>query len=139
MEVFFRNVFFNYLFSNGDAHLKNFSLIQTDSGDYKLTPGYDLMSTIIHTPGETDTALDLYEGDINTEYYQTYGHHGYPDFMELARRISIIEARAKRIISEMTSQSDRVINMINNSLLSDEIKLKYLHCYQDKVRRIKVA
>ncbi len=139
MEVFFRNVFFNYLFSNGDAHLKNFSLIQTDSGDYKLTPTYDLMSTILHTPGETDTALDLFEGDTNTGYYQTYGHHGYPDFMELARRISIIEVRAKRIISEMTSQSDRVINMINNSLLSDEIKSKYLHCYQDKVSRIKVA
>ena len=139
MEVFFRNVFFNYLFSNGDAHLKNFSLIQTDSGDYRLTPAYDLMCTLIHSPGETDTALDLFEGDTDTEYYQTYGHYGYPDFMELAKRISIIEARAKRIIVEMTSQSGKVINMINNSLLSTEIKAKYLHYYEDKVRRINVA
>ena len=139
MEVFFRNVFFNYLFSNGDAHLKNFSLIQTDSGDYRLTPAYDLMCTLIHSPGETDTALDLFEGDTDTEYYQTYGHYGYPDFMELAKRISIIEARAKRIIIEMTSQTGKVINMINNSLLSTEIKTKYLHYYEDKVRRINVV
>ena len=139
MEVFFRNVFFNYLFSNGDAHLKNFSLIQTDSGDYRLTPAYDLMCTLIHSPGETDTALDLFDGDTDTKHYQTYGHYGYPDFMELAKRISIIEARAKRIIIEMTSQSGKVINMISNSLLSTEIKAKYLHYYEDKVRRINVV
>ena len=90
METFFRTVLFNYLFSNGDAHLKNFSLIQTSSGDYRLTPAYDLMCTLIHSPGETDTALDLFEGDFETKHYQTYGHHGYPDFMELAKRLSII-------------------------------------------------
>ena len=33
MEKFFSLVVFNYLFSNGDAHLKNFSLLQTTSGD----------------------------------------------------------------------------------------------------------
>ena len=139
LEVFFKNIFFNYLCSNGDAHLKNFSLIQTNAGDYKLTPAYDLMCTIIHSPGETDTALDLFAGDTDTPYYQTFGHHGYPDFMELAKRLSIVEARAKRIIVEMTSQSNKVIAIINNSFLSTEIKAKYLHYYQDKVSRIIVV
>ena len=37
MESFFKVVLFNYIFSNGDAHLKNFSLIQTDFGDYTLS------------------------------------------------------------------------------------------------------
>lgn len=26
---------FNYLFSNGDAHLKNFSLLETPQGDFR--------------------------------------------------------------------------------------------------------
>ncbi len=29
---------FNYLFSNGDAHYKNFSLLETPMGDYRLSP-----------------------------------------------------------------------------------------------------
>ena len=138
MEVFFRNVLFNYLFSNGDAHLKNFSLTLTDSGDYRLTPSYDLLCTIIHSPGETDTALDLFEGDIDTEHYQTYGHYGHPEFMELAHRLSIIEARARRIIADMTGQSEKVEAMVNNSLLLPEVKVQYLHYYRDKVRRFGV-
>lgn len=33
---FFRLVIFNFLFSNGDAHAKNFSLLETPSGDFIL-------------------------------------------------------------------------------------------------------
>ena len=37
---FFRLVIFNFLFSNGDAHAKNFSLLETPSGDFILAPAY---------------------------------------------------------------------------------------------------
>lgn len=49
-------ILFNYLFSNGDAHLKNFSLIETQQGDFKLSPAYDLLNTKIHID-DTDFAL----------------------------------------------------------------------------------
>ena len=42
------NVVFNFLFSNGDAHLKNFSIIETPLGDFKLSPAYDLLNSRIH-------------------------------------------------------------------------------------------
>ncbi|MDR1172900.1 MAG: HipA domain-containing protein, partial [Bacteroidales bacterium] len=38
MEKYFALVVFNYLFSNGDAHLKNFSLLESSGGDYLLSP-----------------------------------------------------------------------------------------------------
>ena len=41
-------ILFNYLFSNGDAHLKNFSITETDLGDYRLSPAYDLLNSRIH-------------------------------------------------------------------------------------------
>jgi serine/threonine-protein kinase HipA len=137
MEEFFKVVFFNYLISNGDAHLKNFSLIQSDSGDYRLAPAYDLISTIIHVPGETDMALDLFDGDHNTSYYQTFGHHGYPDFMEFANQIGLIPKRAKRIMTAMIGQKDSVIKMINLSNLPNDIKAIYLKSFLDKLNRIK--
>ncbi|MBC8146435.1 MAG: HipA domain-containing protein, partial [Bacteroidetes bacterium] len=39
---------FNYLFSNGDAHFKNFSLLETSMGDFRLSPMYDLLNSRIH-------------------------------------------------------------------------------------------
>ncbi|MDQ3002656.1 MAG: HipA domain-containing protein, partial [Fibrobacterota bacterium] len=42
VEKFFRLVLFNYLIHNGDAHLKNFSLIRDPGkGIYVLAPAYD--------------------------------------------------------------------------------------------------
>jgi len=138
LEVFYKTIFFNYLFSNGDAHLKNFSLIQSDSYEYTLTPAYDLMSTLIHIPRETDTALDLFEGDHNTHHFQQCGYYGYPDFIELAKRLSIRELRANRMINEMISQSPKVVGLIRNSFLSEEVKNLFESQFLDKISRIKI-
>lgn len=48
---------FNYLFSNGDAHFKNFSLLETPMGDYRLSPAYDLLNSRIHVE-DSDFALE---------------------------------------------------------------------------------
>lgn len=137
VESFFKIVCFNYLFSNGDAHLKNFSLFRSDAGDYRLTPAYDLLCTLIHSPGETDTALDLFEGDINTPFYQTYGYHGYSDFLELARRLSLKEQRIRRILAEMTSRQEQVTRLVNGSSLPSKVQTLYLQYYADKLGRLR--
>jgi serine/threonine-protein kinase HipA len=136
LENFFRLVLFNYIFSNGDAHLKNFSLIQSDMGDYTLTPAYDLMCTVLHMPNETDTALDLYKGDIDSIFYNKYGFFGQPNFRELAEKLSIRPVRTARILSQLLTHRNEVAGMIKQSLLSDEMKIKYLNAYQDKLRRM---
>lgn len=61
------------MFSNGDAHFKNFSLIETTMGDFKLSPAYDLLNSSIHIE-DNDFALDdgllprdLAQGKINKQ------------------------------------------------------------------------
>lgn len=137
LEEYFRVVVFNYIFSNGDAHLKNFSLVQTEFGDYVLSKAYDLICTVLHTPNEEDTALDLYEGDTDSDFYQTYGYYGRPNFEELARRMGLMERRAQQIIDAMLAKQNEVHAMAKNSFLSDEAKAKYIQVYEDKIRRIK--
>ncbi len=66
IEKYFSLVVFNYLFSNGDAHLKNFSLIESNSGDYLLSPAYDLINTRIHIDdsdlvASTLVCLDIFQ------------------------------------------------------------------------------
>jgi serine/threonine-protein kinase HipA len=135
LERFFKLIVFNYILSNGDAHLKNFSLIRNEKGEYQLSPAYDLMSTVIHSPNESDTALSLYEGDMNSEFYQRYGFYGKPDFIELAKRLNIVEKRAVRILSEFVNTNDTVIELIQQSLLVEVVKQKYIANYMDKINR----
>ena len=136
LENFFQLIVFIYIISNGDAHLKNFSLIRTDSGEYALTPAYDLMSTVLHTPHESDTALSLYVNDLNSAYYSTYGCYGRPDFLELAKRLGIVEIRAIRIIDDFLHKRNQMEAFVNKSFLSGGSKMKYLHYVNDKLRRM---
>jgi serine/threonine-protein kinase HipA len=136
IERYFRIVLFNYLFSNGDAHLKNFSLIQSDMGDYSLSLAYDLMSTVLHTPLESDTALDLYPGAMDSSFYSRFGYYGQTDFRTLADKIGLIPIRRDQILTLLLSAKDKVIDMIRNSFLSEDAKEKYISSYQDKLTRM---
>jgi serine/threonine-protein kinase HipA len=70
----FKVLVFNYLFSNGDAHFKNFSILETPMGDYRLSPAYDLLNSRIHVD-DKDFALDdgllpgnLAQGRISSQF-----------------------------------------------------------------------
>lgn len=133
IEDFFRIIIFNYLFSNGDAHLKNFSLLETIYGDFALSPAYDLFCTSIHTPNEHAMALDLLADDYFTESYNILGYYSHADFVEFGERIGIQTTRIQRIISFFCSQTPMVEKMIENSFLSSELKGLYLEKYLDRV------
>jgi serine/threonine-protein kinase HipA len=94
------------------------------------------MSTIIHTPGEGDTALDLYNKDYESEYYATYGHYGRTDFIEFAKRLGIIEVRFMRIIDFFIKKETEVTRFIQNSLLSKEAKQKLIVNFHSRLKAI---
>jgi serine/threonine-protein kinase HipA len=138
LEQFFRLLLFNYLFSNGDAHLKNFSLIQTTMGDFQLSPAYDLMCTLLHTTGETDAALDLYAGAMDDPFYSHYGFFGRPAFHILAEKMGIQSNRAERIITQLLASGKEVEQMIQQSFLREEAKTRYQMAYLEKRRRMEI-
>jgi serine/threonine-protein kinase HipA len=56
---FVRRLTFNILISNGDAHLKNWSLIYHDPRIPTLSPVYDLVSTAFYQTGDSPEDLGL--------------------------------------------------------------------------------
>ena len=136
IENFFKLVLFNYVFSNGDAHLKNFSLVRNEFAEMELSPSYDLMSTIIHTPGERDTALDLYDKDHESVYYATHGHYGRMEFIEFAKRLGIVEVRYMRIINEFIENDTEVNDFIQNSSLSNKALESFSINYKSRSKRL---
>jgi serine/threonine-protein kinase HipA len=136
LENFFRIVIFTYLFANGDAHLKNFSLIRTAMGDYTLSPAYDMLNTGLHSPNESDTALSLYEGDIDSPFYSSYGYYGQENFRELGKRLGLLPQRAQRILTFMCSRTEGVESMIANSIFPDDVKELYAKSYRERIKRM---
>lgn len=138
LERFFRLVLFNYIFSNGDAHVKNFSAMLTDEGDHVLTPAYDLLCTKIHSPGEADMALPLFK-DRFTEAYNAHGFYTYDDFLEFGKVLGIKESRVVKIIEAFDDKEESVDRLVDKSFLKDDLKEYYKQAHKDKLTRLKVV
>jgi len=123
---FIRILIFNFLTGNGDAHLKNFSLLETSDGDMQLSPSYDLMNTKIHV-SDSPIALNLFRELERTSLPrgQVYSYT-MKDFIELGKRFGISERLLKKIAIGFEGTEDKMKGMINKSFLSDNAKNKYL-------------
>lgn len=136
MSKFFTLVVFNYLFSNGDAHLKNFSLQETDGGDYVLTPAYDLMNTSIHVD---DGDFALKDGLMpESAYSDTYLRTSHPckdDFITFGTRIGVLPKKLNSIIEMFATEQPKVYELIDNSFLEEKVKRMYKQSYQERLHR----
>ena len=58
-QQFARRLLVNILLANGDAHLKNWSLLYQDQITPRLSPAYDIVTTSVYIEGEMQYALNL--------------------------------------------------------------------------------
>lgn len=126
MEQFFRLVVFNYIYGNGDAHLKNFSVLQLED-EFVLAPAYDLLNTQVHIEG-ADFALSkgLSPKLKKSDTYDRTHHPCYTDFLEFAHLIGLNAKRAIHILDSFLELPPEVDSLIARSLLFDE-KTKRLY------------
>ena len=54
MVNYWEQVIFSWITGNADMHLKNFSLYSKEQGKYVLTPAYDMLSTALVMPEDTE-------------------------------------------------------------------------------------
>lgn len=133
IEKYFSLVLFNFLFSNGDAHLKNFSLLESSKGDYLLSPAYDLVNTKFHVD-DSDFALDkgLFADDFKSEQYKKNGHPHKSDFEVFGKKIGVAENRIEKLMTPYLEKQPLMETLINRSFLTDANKRGYLMMYQTK-------
>jgi serine/threonine-protein kinase HipA len=143
MEKFYNLVVFNFLFSNGDAHLKNFSLLETKNGDYVLSPAYDLMNTRIHVDEEGFFALN---DELFKEWYWSNcrinnAQHNpcKEDFIEFGGKIGINENRVNKLSEPFLNKQPGVENLVKRSFLDKETKSQYLNHYNERLVMLNLA
>ena len=135
MERFFELVVFNYLYANGDAHLKNFSVIYKD-GDYSLTPAYDLLNTALHVRDE-DFALEggLSPNIPRSSYYNLSGHPCRKDFEWFGKEIGLVEVRMNRILDKYMVFSEQSKSLIKQSKLTEKLQRNYMRIVNERLSR----
>lgn len=126
----FRLVLFNYLISNGDAHFKNFSLIETTLGDFKLSPAYDLLNSRIHI---ADKDFALVEGLLPPQ--EAKGKIG-EQFINLGRMAEIPQKQIDKIMKDLTGHEEKVKELIQKSYLSDRFKRNYEQAYLTRLAKL---
>lgn len=135
MERFFDLVVFNYIYANGDDHLKNFSLI-LDGEDYRLAPAYDLLNTSIHINGD-DLGLDggLSPHIERSDVYERTGHPCRLDFERFGARIGLLESRVARILNKYMLLPEAASDLVRRSFLSEKARRHYLRIVNERIAR----
>ena len=135
MERFLDLVVFNYIYGNGDAHLKNFSLIRSGE-DYRLAPAYDLLNTSLHVNGD-DFGLDggLSRHIFMSDIYDKTGHPCRKDFETFGTLIGLRESRVKKLLDRYTVLPDASVTLVGQSLLPEKYKRLYLRIVKERTAR----
>lgn len=124
---YFRLVLFSFLTGNNDMHLKNFSLMHTDSG-VLLSPAYDLLNiNPIYPKDKEDLALTL--GGRKRKVNRL-------DFDQFAMSLGLTDLVRDNIYKDFSKQTNKVTASIASSFLTEEYKESYARIYKQKLNQI---
>jgi serine/threonine-protein kinase HipA len=124
---FFELALFSFLTGNNDMHLKNFSMIESDSG-WKLAPAYDLLNVTILLPEDTEElALTLAgkKSKLKKEHFE-----------QLGIDLGLTDKQIKGVFKRMLKNKTKAIQLIESSFLSDVMKLSYKTLLNNRYERI---
>jgi len=123
-QLFFERILYFFIIGNGDAHLKNFSIIYDKENFIRLSPAYDIVSSKLVIPHEEDSALTI-NGKKN--------NLARKDFDELVNALKINSKASYKNILGSIKTIDR---LIKNSLLTDEEKKSLSSIVKERALRL---
>lgn len=126
-QLFFERVLLNFLLGNGDAHLKNFSLLEARDAGLRLSPAYDVVCSKAVISRETDFALTL-NGKADKITRRDFGKFG--EALQIPpKALTDILGRFEQAYSIMTEE-------ICRSRLSADLQDKVQRVVEERRKRI---
>ena len=114
MVNYWEQVVFSWITGNADMHLKNFSLYSKEQGKYVLTPAYDMLSTALVIPEDTEELALTLNGKKRKIKKA--------DFVASMQASGLEEKVINNIFAKFAKAKDRWFAFINQSFLPDEMK-----------------
>jgi serine/threonine-protein kinase HipA len=121
---FFELNLFAFLIGNADMHLKNFSLMRFENGDWGLTPAYDLLSTRL-MPLEDKEEMALTVNGKKAKLKRA-------DFVALGKNLGIPEKVIENRIAGLLCHIPKFEEIIAVSFLNKPLQKQYIELIADR-------
>lgn len=128
VELFMR-IIFSFIVGNSDMHLKNFSIIEDyETKGYYLCPSYDILPVNIILKSDLEqTALTLNGKKKNITK---------KDLMVFGRKCALTDNTINKIFKKFIGLETEYINLINESYISDSMKIKLINLINERIKII---
>ena len=117
LVIFWEQVLFSWMTGNADMHLKNFSLYSRQKGEYLLTPAYDLLSTTLIMPEDTEELALTLNGKKRKIHK--------PDFILPMQASGLSEKVIDNLFHKFLHARSKWETCIEQSFLPEEMKVAY--------------
>ena len=125
---FWEQVVFSWITGNADMHLKNFSLYAKEQGIYGLTPAYDMLSTALVMPEDTEE-LALALNGKKRKIKKT-------DFIASMQSSGLDEKVIENIFRKFLKINDKWSEFIDCSFLPNDMKEGFKGIIAEKLSRL---
>lgn len=129
-ELFYRLVF-SFIVGNSDMHLKNFSLIESESGsgEYHLSPAYDLLPVNAIMPEDKEEFALPINGKKRNIHRK--------DFLIFAAGCGIAKLAAEKMIEQLVFMEPVFVDMCCNSLMPQDMKEAFIELVDKRVSALR--
>jgi serine/threonine-protein kinase HipA len=125
---FWEVVLFSWITGNADMHLKNFSLYSQSKGCYSLTPAYDLLSTALVMPEDTEElALNLNGKKRRLKK---------EDFISAMQVSGLNEKVIDNVFKKFIRNKEKWFAFIDISFLPEKMKEQYKEFITNRIKQI---
>lgn len=124
---FFELTVFSFLTGNNDMHLKNFSMIKTNSG-WALSSAYDLLNVSLILLEDTDELALTLEGKkrkLTHEHFERFGEG-----------LGLTAKQVSRVFKRFDKNKQKAISWIDESFLTGKMKEQYKVILEERYSRI---
>ncbi len=118
---------FSFLTGNNDMHLKNFSMIEGSSG-WVLSPAYDLLNVAIIFPEDSEElalTLDGKKKKLKREHFE-----------QLGKSLGLTAKQIKGTFNRMMKNKLKALDWIDQSFLSEKMKIAYKDLLEEKYNQL---
>lgn len=117
MTNYWEQVIFSWITGNADMHLKNFSLYSKKQGEYVLAPAYDMLSTALVMPEDTEELALTLNGKKRKIKKE--------DFIISMRASGLNDKVIENILTKFIMSKNKWFEFIDISFLPDHMKDRF--------------
>ena len=128
MQRLFEVTLLNFAIGNGDAHMKNFSLLTDKEGNVALSPAYDLVSSRLVIPNEADELALTVNGKRNNLRRN--------DFLAFAKYMEVEQFYAEGRLHDLLDLRGKFSEMIASSTLTPPLRASFDEILVTRLERL---